>query len=95
MFSAHSALKDNYLAVTNLHNGVDIYSLPAMQLVKSCSHGGGDTALYQVVFAHERWVVSGSQDGHARIYDQTSGVILQNLDHCEGNLCHKLVAFFD
>lgn len=86
MYSAHSDLKDNYLAVANLHNGVDLYLLPTMSLVKTYSHGSIDTVLYQVAFADKDWVVSGSEEGHARIYERSSGVLQQRLDHCEGEL---------
>ena len=83
-YSAHSDRKENYLAVANLHNGVDIYILPTMQLVKTYNHGSVDTALYQVVFAGKDWVISGSEEGHTRVYERSSGVLQQRLDHCEG-----------
>lgn len=71
--------------MTNLHNGVDIYILPTMQLVKTYNHGSADTTLYQVVFANKDWVISGSEEGYARIYERSSGVLLQKLDHSQGN----------
>ena len=50
--------------MANLYNGVDIYILPTMQLVKMYNHGSVDTVLYQVVFADKDWVIFGSEDTH-------------------------------
>ena len=71
--------------MTNLHNGVDIYILPTMQLVKTYNHRSANTTLYQVVFANKDWVISRSEEGYARIYERSSGVLLQELDHSQGN----------
>ena len=70
--------------MANLQNGIDIYILPTMQLVKMDNHGSVNTALYQVVFADKDWVISGSEEGHAWIYERSSGVLQQKLDHCKG-----------
>lgn len=61
-----------------------------MQLVKTYSHGSIDTMIYQVAFVGKDWVISGSEDGYARIYDQTSGNFLQKLEHDEGKLSTQL-----
>ena len=84
MYSAHSDRRENYLAIANLHNGIDIYILPTMQLVKTYTHGSVDTMLYQVAFTEKDWVISGSEEGHACIYERSSGVLRQKLDHCQG-----------
>ena len=65
MYSTHSDRKDNYLTIANLHNGINIYILPTMQLVKTYTHGSIDTMLYQVVFTEKDWVILGSEDIHA------------------------------
>ena len=75
MYSAHSDRKDNYLATANLHNDIDIYILPNMQLVQMYTHGSINTMLYQVVFTEKDWVILGSEDGHAHIYKRSSRVL--------------------
>ena len=84
MYSAHSDRRENYLTIANLHNGINIYILPTMQLVKMYTHGSVDTMPHQVVFTEKDWVISGSEDGHACIYERSSGVLRQKLDHCQG-----------
>ena len=85
MYSTHSDRKDNYLTIANLHNGINIYILPMMQLVKTYTHGSIDTMLYQAVFTEKDWVILGSEDSHAHIYKRSSGVLQQKLDHCQGS----------
>src|SRR5882724_7704838 len=80
-YSAYSDLNENYLAVTNLHDGVDLYSLPSMQLIRTYSHGNANTAIFKVSFVNKGWLVSGGQDGFARMYDVRSGQLLQKLKH--------------
>ena len=79
--SAHADLKENFLAVTNLHDGVDLYSLPNMQLIKTYSHGNMNNAIFKVSLMDSDWLVSGGQDGFARLYDVQSGQFLQKLEH--------------
>jgi WD40 repeat protein len=83
--SGHSDLKDKYLAVTNLHSGIDVYTIPTMQLVKSCSHNILRNYILQVSFVDNGWLVSGGDDGFARLYDLRSGQFLEKLDHSHGN----------
>ena len=80
-YSAYSDLNENYLAVTNLHDGVDLYSLPSMQLIRTYSHSNANTAIIKVSFVNKGWLASGGQDGFARMYDVRSGQLLQKLEH--------------
>lgn len=80
-YSAHTDLKDNHLLVANLHDGVDLYSVPNMQLIKTYSHGNANNAIFKVSFVDRSWLVSGGQDGFARLYHSQSGQLLQKLEH--------------
>jgi WD40 repeat protein len=83
-YSAHTDVKANCLAVTNLHDGVDIYNIPNMQLIKSYSHGNIDNVIFKVSFIDSDWLISGGQDGFAHLYDVQSGQFLKKLDHGSG-----------
>ena len=83
-YSAHSDLNENYLAVTNLHNGVDLYSVPNMQLIKTYLHGNANTPIFKVSFVNKGWLVSGGQDGFARMYDVRSAQLVKKLEHDSG-----------
>ena len=67
--SAHADLNKNFMAVTNLDDGVDLYSVPTMQLIKTYSHGNVNNAIFKVSFIDNNWLVSGRQDGFAWLYD--------------------------
>ena len=67
--SAHADLKENCLAVVNLDNGLDVYSLPNMQLMKSYPHGTSNDKIFKVAFVANGQLVSGGQGGCARVYD--------------------------
>ena len=83
-YSAYSDLNENYLAVMNLHDGVDLYSVPNMQLIKTYSHGNANTAIFKVSFVNKGRLVSGGRDGFARMYDVRSGQLVQKLEHDSG-----------
>jgi WD40 repeat protein len=82
--SAHTDFKENRLLVANLHDGVDLYSVPSMQLVKTYSHGNANNAIFKVSFVDRDWLVSGGQDGFARLYHSQSGQLVQKLEHSPG-----------
>jgi WD40 repeat protein len=84
MCSAHADLQKNCLAVTNLHDGVDLYRVPSMQLIRTYSHGNENNFMFKVSIIDKRWLVSGGQDGLARLYDLKSGQLLQKLQHGSG-----------
>ena len=84
--SAHADLQGNSLAVSNLDDGLDIYSLPNMQLMKNCSHGNTNDRIFKVAFVANDQLVSGGKGGCARVYDVQSGQLLQTLEHDKGEL---------
>jgi WD40 repeat protein len=94
-YSAHTDLKENCLLVANLHDGVDLYSIPNMQLVKTYSHSNAHNAIFKVSFVDQSWLVSGGQDGFARLYQSQSGQLVQKLEHGSGRRSVDLGATFD
>jgi WD40 repeat protein len=50
----------------------------------SYSHGNVNNAIFKVSFVDNSWLVSGGQDGFARLYDWQSGQFLQRLEHSSG-----------
>lgn len=82
MFSGHSALNGQHLLVSNLFNGVDVYSLPTMELERTFTHAITVNMIMQVVFtSQQEWVVAGGDDGFVRIFDMCSGNFLFSLLH--------------
>ena len=57
--SAHANLQGISLVVSNLDDGLDIYSLPNMQLMKNCSHGNTNDRIFKVAFVANNQLVSG------------------------------------
>jgi len=76
----------------NLHDGVDLYSVPSMQLIKTYSHGNANVSIFKVSFVGKGWLVSGGLDGFARMYDVRSGQILQRLEHDSAGALVQAVA---
>jgi len=56
--SAHANLMDNFLAIVNLHDGIDLYSFPNMHLIKTYSHGNMNDAIFKVSLMDKHWLVS-------------------------------------
>jgi WD40 repeat protein len=83
-YSAHADVKENLLAINNLHNGIDLYSIPNMQLIKTYSHSNANNAIFKVSFVDRDWLVSGGHNGFACLYDVQSGQFLQKLEHGSG-----------
>jgi hypothetical protein len=71
------------LAVTNLHDGVDLYRVPNMQLVKTYSYGSEINFIFKVSII-DKWLLCGGQDGFGRLYNLQSGEMLQKLEHNSG-----------
>lgn len=82
--SAHADLKGDCLAIANLDDGLDVYSLPNMQLMKNYSHGTTNDVIFKVAFVGNGQVISGGQAGRGRVYDVQSGQLLQMLEHSDG-----------
>ena len=74
------------VAVSNLDNGLDIYSLANVQLMKNCPHGNTNDRIFKVAFVANDQLVSGGKGGCARVYDVQSGQLLQMLEHNKGEL---------
>ena len=67
--SGQSDVVGSELAVANLHNGINIYSIPSLNLVKSFSFSIKVNALYKVCIASNGWVVAGGENGCACLYN--------------------------
>ena len=80
------------LVVANLHNGVDIYSIPSVNLVQTFSFSIKVNALYKVCIASNGWVVAGGENGCARLYDMQRGELLQMIQHSDGE-CTPLPSY--
>ena len=72
------------LAMANLHNRVDIYSIPSLNLVKYFSYSIKINALYKVCIVNDGWVVAGGENGFARLYNMRRGELLQMIPHSDG-----------
>lgn len=93
MSSGGSALSGQRLLISNLLNGLDVYSLPAMQLERTFTHTISVNVILQlVVTSPQEWVVVGGDDGFVRIFDMHSGNFLFSLLHAErkssGSVAH-------
>jgi hypothetical protein len=62
------------LAVTNLHDGVDLYKVPSMQLIKTCLDSNMNNIIFGVSFVDKSWLLSGGQDGFAHLYDWPTAI---------------------
>ena len=63
--SAHADLKENCLAIASINDGLDVYSLPNMHLLKSYSHGNTNDMIFKVAFIANSQLVSGEKGGCA------------------------------
>lgn len=82
--SGQSDVNGSEFAVANLHNGIDIYNIPSLNLVKSFLFSIKVNALYKVCLATNGWVVAGGENGCARLYDIRRGELLQMIRHSDG-----------
>lgn len=70
------------LLVSNLLNGLDLYSLPSMELERTFTHAITVNVILQVVITpQQEWVVVGGDDGFVRVFDLHSGNFLFSLLH--------------
>ena len=83
--SGGTALNGHNLMVLNLMDGLDHYIIPTMERVRTFPYTITRNVLIQVAIIREKdWVVSGGDDGFARIYDSRTGRFLQRLDQGSG-----------
>ena len=52
-----------------------------MQLMKTFNHGSTNDHIFKVAFIEGTQLVSGGQDGSARLYDCRSGLLVEKLAH--------------
>ena len=67
--------------VANLQDGVDLYSIPNMQLLNSFKHSSMNDHISKVALINGTQLVSGGQDGAAHLFDCQSGLLVTKLDH--------------
>jgi hypothetical protein len=76
--------------VTNLMDGIDEYSIPTLEHIRTFPHTIVHNVPIQVSITLESgWIVTGGDDGFARIYDGRNGFFLQRIDQGTGEFtCH-------
>jgi hypothetical protein len=77
-----------------LHDGVDLYRVPSMQLIRTYSHGNENNFMFKVSIIDKRWLVSKEQDGLACLYNLKSGQLSQKLQHGSGQYFVNLNALY-
>ena len=101
LLSGHAAFSRDQrtLLISNLVNGIDAYMLSAvsssMQNQQSFRYAIRCNVPLQVTTAMQgSWVISGSDDGTVRLYDQRSAEMIKCLHHADGALNVALVFYF-
>ncbi|KZP30001.1 hypothetical protein FIBSPDRAFT_726767, partial [Athelia psychrophila] len=91
------ALNGQHLLISNLFNGLDLYSLPTMELEHAFTHAITLNVILQVVIISQpHWAVVGGDDRFVRIFDICSGNILFSLMHGEpGHLVWTITTYQD
>ncbi|OBZ70602.1 hypothetical protein A0H81_09014, partial [Grifola frondosa] len=71
------------LIVSNLLDGLDHYSFPSLERVQTFPYPISQNYPMQVVTtgSRSRWIVSGGDDGFARVYDRRNGHLIASLTH--------------
>lgn len=85
--SGHAILSDDarMIFTTNLVDGIDAYTIPPSQPVRSIRHLIKNNVPLQVNSALQgAWIITGSDEGAVRIYDQRTGQLLDCLPHGDG-----------
>ncbi|KAG2742115.1 WD40 repeat-like protein, partial [Suillus brevipes Sb2] len=78
----NTALKGNFLLVSDLKDGVDKYAIPALQRVQSYSHVILHNVPLQISVARQAGLIFvGGDDGFARVFDYSSGAYRGQLEH--------------
>jgi len=85
-YSGHAALDGQTFVVSNLANGLDLYTIPTMERMKTLEYTIIRNFPMQVAIVPQmNWVVCGGDDGFVQIYHLRMGQILAQLAHGEGN----------
>ena len=81
--SGHSVLDGDAFFVSNLLNGIDLYSAKSFQQIRHFEHAVKVNVPLQITLARQAqdWIVMGGDDGLARIYDRAMGELLCRLEH--------------
>lgn len=84
------------LLISNLVNGIDAYILSAvsesLQNQQSFRYAIRCNVPLQVTTAMQgNWVISGSDDGTVRLYDQRSAELIKCLNHADGALIFEFM----
>jgi hypothetical protein len=85
--SGHATLSadERMLIVSNLQDGVDIYSMPPVQLLRSFKHAISVNVPLQVHSALQgALTLAGSDDGTVRLFEQRTGQVSELLPHGNG-----------
>lgn len=78
--------------VSNLVNGIDQYILPTMERVRTFSHTIHRNVPLHVATAQENsWVLSGGDDGFARVFDLRTGELLEKVAHGLGTYYSRML----
>lgn len=88
----HAAIScdGQYMVVSNLTNGVDVYSFPHMERIQQFTHNITNNVPLQVATAQMgTLVVSGGDAGFARVYERSSGKLVASLTHA-GSMCFTI-----
>ena len=76
-----------FLFVTNLKNGVDQYRLSTMEHVRCLKHPIITNVPQQLSFIPTHHILlTGGDDGAARMYDMQSGLLQERLQHSEDQM---------
>ena len=78
----HASLNGQKLTVSNLCTGLDQYLIPTMEHLRHYPHGIiRNSPLLVATMRDGDWIVSGGDNGFARIFDSNSGQFLHRLEH--------------
>lgn len=71
-----------HLLISNLFNGLDLYSLPTLELKRTFTHAIAVNVILEVeIISKPQWAVLGGDDGFVRVFDMRSGNFLYSLMH--------------
>jgi hypothetical protein len=86
-FSGFSLLEGDSLFISNLSNGIDLYSLRTMQRLRHYDYTAPINVPFQVALARQTldWVVMGGVNGTLRVHDRATGELVHQLEHKAGS----------